>query len=141
MEKLKNKNLSSLVRFAVENNRNVNCERKHPFLPEALRRLAMGSSASLFFRSPPPGPRCSRRRALLPEVAYRAINTPGHSPSQAALLMELVAVKVSSSTGITLAPSPCQPRFFSFFFFLTLENTPGVSSQHRGCSEFREIAR
>lgn len=142
MEKLKNKNLSSLVRFAVENNRNVNCERKHPFLPEALRRLAMGSSASLFFRSPPPDPRCSRRRALLPEVAYRAINTPGHSPSQAALLMELVAVKVSSSTGITLAPSPCQPRFFSFFFFFfnpgkhtrCFQPTQGMLRIQRDCS-------
>ena len=74
---------------------------------------------------------------LMQRLALPTVNSPGHAPSQAALLTERVVVKAPSTTGITLAPSPCQPRF-SFFF--GLEALQVFSSQHRGCSKFRQIA-
>lgn len=122
--KLKNKNLSSLVRFAVENNRNGKLERNILFFPKGL---------FVFPAPPPPTPAALGGEHFLPEAATGLHHiTPGRSLSQAALLMELGAIKAPATTGITLAPSPCQPRFF-FFFFFKPENTPGVSSQHRGC--------
>ena len=87
----------------------------------------MGSSASLFFAPHRPTPASLGDQQSCPRqpTGLQTINTPGHSPSQAVLLMEVVAVKVPSTTGITLAPSPCQPRFFFFFFFWPGKQTRG----------------
>ena len=88
----------------------------------------MGSSASLFFAPHPPTPASLGDQHSCPRqpTGLQTINAPGHSPSQAVLLMEVVAVKAPSTTGITLAPSPCQPRFFlSFFFFLAWKTNQG----------------
>ena len=67
---------------------------------------------------------------LMQRLALPTVNSPGHAPSQAALLTERVVVKAPSTTGITLAPSPCQPRFFFFFFWPG--STPGVFQPAQG---------